>query len=60
MEEKVIKYEAKEINGQWYMTGGGLMIKVKDQEYAETLARIYPTIEITDPNFTPGRRKKAV
>jgi len=60
METKAIKYEAKNIDGQWYMTGDGLMIKVKNQEYAETLARIFPTIEITDPNFTPGRRKKSV
>jgi hypothetical protein len=60
METKTIKYEAEEINGQWYMTGGGLKISVKDQEYAEMLARIFPTIEIADPNFNPGRRKKTV
>lgn len=60
METKAIKYEAKEIDGQWYMIGDGLKIHVKDQEYAETLARVYATIEITDPNFSPGRRKKSV
>lgn len=60
MEMKAIRYEAKEINEQWYMVGDGLKIKVESQSYAETLARVLATIEITDPNFTPGRRKKSV
>ncbi len=52
------KLRATEIDGKWFMTGRGLKIKVESKSYAETLARVFESIEITDPNFKPGRRKK--
>jgi hypothetical protein len=52
------KLRATEIDGKWFMTGRGLKIPVKDQNYAEVLIRTFESIEITDPNFKPGRRKK--
>jgi hypothetical protein len=53
-------YQATEIKGKWYVTGDGLKIPVKSQEHANILANVIFNIEITDPNFSPGRRKKSV
>jgi len=52
------KLRATEIDGKWFMTGRGLKIHVTDKNYAEVLIRTFENIEITDPNFKPGRRKK--
>ena len=54
------KLRAVEIDGQWFMMGRGLKIKVGSQNYAEVLARVFDSMEITDSGFKPGRRKKSV
>lgn len=53
-------YKAIEENGKWFMKGKDLKIETPNKEYAEVLSNIFPNIEITDPNFKPGRRKKSL
>ena len=60
MEKKQNPYQATEIDGKWYVTGDGIKLPVKDQEYAETLARVLFNIDIPQVNFVPGRKKKTV
>jgi hypothetical protein len=61
MEEKEKNpFSPTQIDGKWYLTGGGLKIPVESEEYAATLARVLFNIEIPNPFFTPGRKKKNV
>jgi hypothetical protein len=50
--------KSQKIDNQWYMVGKDLKIKVESEEYANVLINVFKNLEITNPNFTPGRRKK--
>lgn len=58
--EKIIKIESKEINGEWYVVGDGMKMKMASKEHADAVSSYLMIIDIPDPNFKPGRRKKSV
>lgn len=58
--ENKIRLNAENIDGKWYVVGNGLKMPVPSEGHAVAVANYLMHVEITNPNFTPGRRKKKV
>jgi hypothetical protein len=58
--EKKIKLQAEQIGEIWYVTGEGLKMPMPTEGYANIVSKLLMTLDVPNPNFTPGRRKKSV
>jgi hypothetical protein len=58
--EKKIKLTPENIDGKWYVVGNGLKMSVPTKGHATAIAHYLMNVDITNPNFTPGRRKKSL
>lgn len=58
--EKKIKIQAEQIGDKWYVTGDGLKMPMPTEDHANAVSKLLMTLDVPNPNFTPGRRKKSV
>lgn len=58
--KKKIKLQAEQIGDTWYVIGEGVKMPMPTEGHANAVSKLLMTLDVPNPNFTPGRRKKSV